>query len=153
MDVLEHTLDITLDEFLERRLMAHLSTSSPDGPKHSPLWFLWEDDRLWFVASRQKRTFPDRIERDPACAVGIVDFDPETGRLHHVGFRGWATVKSLQPDRADRILKRYFRAEKEAWNQDRFGDPQEWGEEMVLIEFVPETVVARDQSYDVPHNE
>lgn len=150
MDVVENSLDIELDQFLDRRLMAHLTTASEEGPRHSPVWFLWEDECLWILANTVERTFPDRIERDPHCAVGIVDFDPTTGRLHHVGFRGRATVEPLNPDRAERLLKRYFQTDKEKWDKDRFGDPHEWGDEMVFIRFVPETVVARDQSYEPP---
>lgn len=150
MDVVEDSLDVALDRFLERRVMAHLTTSSADGPRHSPVWFLWEEECLWILANTAERTFPDRIERDPRCAVGIVDFDPTTGRLHHVGFRGRATVEPLDPDRAERLLERYFRTGSENWNGDRFGDPHEWGEEMVFIRFVPETVLARDQSYEPP---
>lgn len=150
MEIIDHSLDADLEEFLDRRLMAHLTTASEEGPRHSPVWFLWEDECLWILANRQERTFPDRIERDSRCAVGIVDFDPATGRLHHVGVRGRATVEPLDPDRAERLLERYFRTDKDHWNQDRFGDPHEWGDEMVFVRVVPETVVARDQSYQPP---
>lgn len=151
MDVVENTLDADLDAFFERRLMAHLTTVSNDGaPRHSPVWFLREDGHLWILANRAERTFPDRIDREPRCAVGLVDFDPSTGRLHHVGLRGRATVEPLDPDRAERLLRRYFRADKEAWNLDRFGDPREWGDEMVFVRFTPSSVVARDQSYAPP---
>lgn len=150
MDVIEHTIDEDIDEILDRRLMAHLTTTAEEGPRHSPVWFLWEEECLWIIADTSKRTFTDRIERNPACSVGIVDFDPTTGRLHHIGFRGRATVEPLDPDRAERLLERYFRTDKEQWDQERFGDPQEWGDELVFVRFVPETVVARDQSYDLP---
>jgi hypothetical protein len=36
---------------------------------------------------------------------------------------------------------------KDEWDEPFFGDPYEWGEEMVMIRFDPGTVVARDQSY------
>ena len=64
--------------------------------------------------------------------------------------RGTATVEPLEPDRAERLLGRYFRTEKEYWNEERFGDPREWGDQLVFIRFDPETVVARDQSYAPP---
>lgn len=150
MEIVEDTAEVDLDQFLERRLIAHLTTASDNGSRHSPVWFLWEEGSLWILANTTKRSFPDRIERDPRCAVGVVDFDPETGRLQHVGFRGRATVESLDPDRAERLLGRYFQTSKDEWNIERFGDPQEWGDEMVFIRFRPETVVVRDQSYDPP---
>lgn len=153
MEIVENTLDEDLDSFLERRLMAHLTTASPQGPRHSPVWFLWEDGYLWVIADSAQRSFPDRIERDPRCAIGIVDFDATTGRLHHVGFRGRATVEPHDPERAERLLTRYFRADKDRWNRERFGDPHEWGDQMVFVRFDPETVVARDQTYDPPRED
>lgn len=150
MEIVENTLDVELEKFLNRRLMAHLTTASDDAPRHSPVWYLWEDHSLWILANRNERTFPDRIERNPSCAVGIVDFDPDIGRLNHVGFRGQATLEPLDSARAERLLKRYFQAEKKQWNQERFGDPQEWGDEMIFVRFDPETVVARDQSFVPP---
>lgn len=150
MEIVENTLDVDLGTFLDRRLMAHLATTSPAGGRHAPVWYLWEDESIWIIADSSKRTFPDRIERDPRCAIGIVDFEPSTGRLQHVGFRGTASIEPHDPDRAERLMKRYFRADKDRWNRDRFGDPQEWGDDMVFVRFEPETVVARDQSYELP---
>ena len=51
------------------------------------------------------------------------------------------------PERAERLLTGYLGSDREKWDEVRFGDPHEWGEEMVLLRFVPGTVVARDQSY------
>ncbi len=150
MEILDNTLDTQLEAFFTRRLMAHLSTVGEGGARHAPLWFLWEDDAIWMIADRSQRTFPDRIERDPRCAIGIVDFDPDVGRLHHVSMRGRAKIEPLDPDRAERLLQRYFRAPKNEWNRDRFGAPQTWGEAFVFVKFDPSTVRARDQSYDVP---
>lgn len=31
-----------LDDLLQRPLFAHLSTVHEDGPRESPVWFLWE---------------------------------------------------------------------------------------------------------------
>jgi Pyridoxamine 5'-phosphate oxidase len=77
-----------MDEFLARPLFAHLATASPDGPRESPVWFLWEDGALWIIASRVDDSFPARIERAARCAIGIVDFDRCTGKANHIGFRG-----------------------------------------------------------------
>lgn len=151
METVDNTMTTDLGAFLDRRLMAHLSTVSPEGyPRHAPVWFLWEDEVVWIIADRSQRSFPDRIEDQPNCALGIVDFEPTTGRLHHVGMRGTASIEALDPDRAERLMGRYFRAEKDAWNTDRFGDPQEWDDSLVFIRFEPETVVMRDQSYTPP---
>ena len=148
MEIVEHTLDTDLDSSLDRPLFAHLSTvSSEDAPRDTPVWFLWEEEFLWVIANTDQRTVDDRIEDDPRVAVGIVDFDVETGLVEHVGIRGRAAVVPHDPDRAERLLQRYLGSDKDTWDTERFGDPQEWGEAMVLLRITPETVVARDQSY------
>jgi len=34
--------DFDADEFLQKPLLAHLATASGDGPRESPVWFVWE---------------------------------------------------------------------------------------------------------------
>lgn len=48
---------IDLDEFLARPLVAHLATASPDGPRESPVWFLWEQGSIWLVGTTRD-SFP-----------------------------------------------------------------------------------------------
>jgi hypothetical protein len=93
---------VELDEFLARPLFAHIATVLDGAPRDSPVWFLWEDEAIWIIASRATDTFPDRIEREPRCAIGIVDFDPACGLVQHVGFRGRATVEPFDAERAVR---------------------------------------------------
>jgi general stress protein 26 len=148
MEIVENTLDVELDEFLARPLFAHIATVSTEGaPRDTPVWFLWEDGYFWIIANTDQRTVHKRIEHDSRVGVGIVDFDGETGLVEHVGIRGQAAVVSHDPDRAERLLQRYLGSDKETWDGERFGDPQQWGEAMVFLRIDPETVVARDQSY------
>jgi nitroimidazol reductase NimA-like FMN-containing flavoprotein (pyridoxamine 5'-phosphate oxidase superfamily) len=147
MEVIEDTLDADLDEFLSRPLFCFLGTVSADGdPRVSPLWFLWEDGAAWIVADSRK-TYPDRVERHPETALAVVDFDRTTGRVQHVGMRGRATVEPHDPERVIRLLTPYLGPDMDEWDESRFPDPHEWGEEMATIRFEPDTVVARDQSY------
>ena len=139
---------VDVEEFLARPLFAHLSTASPEGPRDSPVWFLWEEHALWILGSRTTDTFPLRIERDPRCAVGIVDFDRTSGRVQHVGLRGRATVERFDADRARRLLSRYLGGDQSAWD-DRFLRTLQGRDQELLVRFVPETAVARDVSYDV----
>jgi hypothetical protein len=133
-----------LDEFLRRPLFAHLATSSEFGPRESPVWFLWEDEAIWLIGNSHDR-FPKRIEADPRCAIGIVDFDLRRGLLQHVGMRGTAVAVPLDDDRLYRLLRRYLGDDRSAWDQ--------WFKEQVIdgldlmVRFVPGTVVANDQSY------
>jgi nitroimidazol reductase NimA-like FMN-containing flavoprotein (pyridoxamine 5'-phosphate oxidase superfamily) len=142
---------VDLDEFLSQPLFAHLATASDDGPRESPVWFLWEEGALWILGSRRTDSFPARIEGEPRCAVGVVDFDVTTGLVQHVGFRGRATVEELDRERAKRLLARYLGTD-EAWWDPRFretlGDP-----DTVFVRFGPDTAVTRDVSYSPPQEE
>jgi hypothetical protein len=141
---------VDLDEFLSRPLLAHLATASDKGPCESPVWFLWEDGAIWILGSRKTDTFPARLERDPRCAIGIVDFDLTTGLVQHLGFRGRATVEKLDAQRERRLLARDLGAEEARWDsrfRESIGDA-----ESVFVRFQPETAVARDVSY-LPSND
>jgi len=135
-----------LNKLLARPLFAHLATVSESGPRESPVWFLWEDEALWIIGNNQTDTFPKRIELDPRCAIGIVDFDVSSGMVQHAGFRGRAHLELHDRDRMMRLLNRYM------------GEVKEWDRRFVkilddtnytFIKFIPETVVVRDQSYKV----
>lgn len=135
-----------LEEFLSRRLFAHLSTASEKGPRESPVWFSWEEESLWIIGDSAD-TFPRRIGKEPRCAVGIVDFDPSTGLVQHAGFRGRATVEPFDRDRARRLFSRYLGEDQTKWDvmfREALDDT-----DLVFVRFTPETVVARDQSYSV----
>ena len=133
-----------LDEFLARPLFAHLATASADGPRESPVWFLWEHDTIWPIANSTD-SFPKRVAIESRCALGFVDFNVEDGFLQHVGMRGTASVEPLDHDRLYRLLRRYLGEDRSAWNQ-------QFREAVVdqldlMIRFEPQSVVMRDQSY------
>ncbi len=136
-----------IDELLSRPLFAHLATASESVPRESPVWFLWENDALWIIGNYRTDSFPSRLEREPRCAVGIVDFNISTGLVRHVGFRGKALIQPHDQDRAKRLLSRYLGAQTEKWDA-RFvkvlGDA-----DYIFVRFQPETAVVRDQSYMV----
>lgn len=139
-----------LNELLTRPLFAHLATSSEFGPRESPVWFLWEDESIWIIGNYKTDTFPKRLEHEPRCALGIVEFDRANGLVQHVGFRGRAQLKPHDRKRLQRLLSRYLGEQMDDWDE-RFrkilGDA-----DYVFICFVPETVVVRDQSFIVKRN-
>lgn len=135
-----------LAELLARPLFAHLATASDEGPRESPVWFLWEDGALWVIGNRRTDSFPKRIEREPRCAIGIVDFDPSTGLVRHAGFRGRARLTPHDPARMERLLKRYM-GDRDAWDP-RFVKILD-DTDYIFIRFEPETAVVRDQSYEL----
>lgn len=146
MEIVEDTLDAELEEFLARPLFCHLGTLSENGPRVSPLWFLWEDGAIWIIATLSNKTFPDRIEDDPRTAISIIDFNPESGRVEHVGLRGRATVEQFEGDRGERLLTQYCGEDEPEWDEMFRGLGDE-AERYAFVRFVPETVVERDQSY------
>lgn len=144
MEIIRGKRSFDLDEFLNKPLFAHLSTASSEGPRESPVWFFWEDKCLWVIGTPED-TFPLRIDKNPNCAIGIVDFDPATGKVLHAGFRGKATIEPFNFELAKRLFAKYLGSNEKDWDS-RFKnqDPKN-----VFIRFVPETVVVRDQSYNV----
>ena len=143
MEVIPGNKSFDLDEFLKKPLFAHLSTVSEEGPRESPVWFYWENESIYIIGTPSSDSFPGRIEKNSKSAIGIVDFDHTTGKVMHAGFRGHATVERFDKDIATRLLKRYLGPDEDKWDQ-RF---QGLGSSNVLIRFVPETVVVRDQSF------
>ncbi|WP_139365753.1 pyridoxamine 5'-phosphate oxidase family protein [Shouchella patagoniensis] len=135
---------IFMEDILSRPLFAHLSSASDGSPRDSPVWFLWEEGSLWILGNYKTDSFPKRIETEPRCAIGIIDYHVKTGLVHHVGFRGTAELEPQVASKVKRLLNRYM-GEEERWDP-RFhavsGDSN-W----VFIKFTPETVVVKDQSY------
>lgn len=135
-----------LDDLLQRPLFAHLSTIHEDGPRESPVWFLWEEGVIWILGNTQTDSFPARVENEPRCALGIVDFHPATGFVQHAGIRGCGSLFAHDRTQVSRLFCKYMGA-PERWDS-RFTkvlDDPAW----VLVRIIPETVVVRDQSYDL----
>lgn len=133
-----------LVEFLSRPLYAHLAHNSESGPRESPVWFHWDGAAIWIIGGA---TFPANLKRDPRCALGIVDWQPTTGRSHHVGIRGMATVEPYDVQIARMIFRRYFGPNEADWDR-RFDDVFTDASGLELVRIIPETVVVRDQSYE-----
>lgn len=145
-DLDEESARRLMEEVLARPLFAHLATASEHGPRESPVWFLWEGGALWVIGNYQTDSFPKRIEREPRCAVGVVNFDAATGLVQHVGFRGRASLEAHDAERMKRLLGRYM-GEPENWDSrfaEILGDAN-----YIFIRFEPETAVVRDQSYEL----
>jgi hypothetical protein len=136
-----------LEEFLARPLYAHLAHNSEGGPRESPVWFHWDGEALWIIGGQ---SFPANLKRDPRCAIGIVDWDPQTGLSHHVGLRGRAEVRPFDVAMARTIFGKYFGPDEGDWDR-RFDDVFTGESGLELVRFVPETVVVRDQSYKPTH--
>ena len=145
MELVENSLECSLDTFLDRPLFCFVAALSRTGkPRISPLWYLWEDDSIWIIGDTVGKSYVSRIERRPETAVAIVDFDVHSGLVQHVGMRGESAVVPLEEGRVFRLLRRYLGPDEDEWDP-RFAelDPERWA----FLRFDPETVVARDQSF------
>lgn len=137
-------MDFAPDEVFAKALMAHLATASPEGPRDSPVWFLWEDGAIWLIGSSDD-SFPARLRAEPRCAINVVEFDAGRGILRHVGIRGTAEILPLDRARLERLLMRYLGSDKAEWNA--------WFQETIvapldlMIRIVPGSMIAKNMSY------
>lgn len=144
MRIVENTLHEPLDEVLSLPLFCFVGTVSRDGePRVSPLWYLWEEERMWILADRTK-TYYTRLQRQPKTAIAVVDFDPVDARVRHIGMRGTSELVDVEPDRVKRKLTRYLGGDEDQWDPMFHDlDTDRWK----FLAFTPETIVARNQSY------
>ena len=102
-------------ELLSRPLMANLATVCDEGPRNSPVWFIWEDGAVWMLGSKDASSIR-RLQSDPRCAVEIVHFDNNAGILLHLGMRGAATVEAMDTGLFRRLLAKYLGSDEDYWN-------------------------------------
>jgi len=135
------------ERVLTKPLMANLATIGTDGPRNAPVWFLWEKETLFMLASKGNSTVK-RLEADPRCAVEIVDYDNSAGRLLHLGLRGMASVDPMNPALFKRLLQKYLGPDETNWNPwfiktiARIDDP-----DGRLIQLSPDSVFTNNVSY------
>lgn len=136
--------DFEIESLLDKPLIAHLASSQERAPRGSPLWFLFEDQKIWLFGT-EIDSFIKRLQVEPRCALTIVDFDLDRGVLRHVGVRGKATVTSADSTRLNRFVGKYLGNDAEKWNQwfvTNIVDPLN---RMVQVDL--EAVVAKDVSF------
>ena len=135
------------DDVLYLPLMANLATAGPEGPRNSPVWFIWEEAALWMLADANSGSVR-RLEQDPRCAVEIVHFLNEDGILLHLGLRGRASVEMSSAERFRRLLAKYLGHDEAYWNAwfveniARIDDPN--GR---MIRLKPDTMYTSNGSY------
>jgi hypothetical protein len=136
--------DFDIELVLDKPVMAHLSSYCPEAPRDSPVWFLWEEERVWLFGTAED-SFVKRLEREPRCTIGIVDFSLEDGILRHVGLRGEARIDNICAQRRDCFVGRYLGHDSTLWNpwfKKNIVDPLD-----VMMEIIPHSIVAKDVSF------
>lgn len=129
---------------LNKPLMIHLATTCEEGPRSSPLWFLYEDSKIWLFGI-QNDSFIKRLQGESRCALSTVDFDLENGVLLHVGIRGVATLQSVDQNRLERFVSKYLGANTKSWNDWFVQNIVAPLDVMVAIE--TQSIVAKDVSF------
>ena len=103
------------EDVLRLPLMAMVGTVSEDGaPRIAPVWFAWEEGALWML-SDEDGSSARRVAQDPRVSVEIVEYDNAGGVLRHLGLRGRAEVRPMDPALFRRLLRRYL-GPQENWN-------------------------------------
>lgn len=136
--------DFEIEYVLNKPLMAHLASSQEGIPRGSPLWFLYEDQKIWLFGI-DTDSFIKRLQVEPRCALTIVDFDLDRGVLRHVGVRGKATVTSANSARLNRFVGKYLGNDAEKWNEWFVTNIVNPLNRMVQVDL--EAVVAKDVSF------
>lgn len=123
--------------------MIHLATIYDDGPRDSPLWFLYEEEKIWLFG-RDRDSFIKRLQTDPRCAMSVVDFNLESGLLLHVGIRGMAALHPVDREKLKRFVSKYL-GDETSWNRWFFEEVVEPINAMVEVQ--AKTIVAKDVSF------
>ncbi len=136
--------DFDIGLVLEKPLMAHLSTIEQGNPRDSPVWFIWEESHIWIFGTDQD-SFIKRLNKNPHCAVGIVDFHLQEGILRHVGIRGEASINEIDRERLHRFLSKYLGTNSNEWNNWFMKNIVKTLNTMVQV--IPKSIVAKDVSF------
>jgi PPOX class probable F420-dependent enzyme len=104
-----------IQAFLDAPRHAIAAVVQPDGaPQLSPIWFLYENERLYFSTSLGSAKFR-QLRRDPRIALCIDAGHPDARAVSISGTAELITDDS--PERADlewRILRRYHESDEDA---------------------------------------
>jgi general stress protein 26 len=135
-------LDFDPQLVLSKPLMIHLSSTRNGSPRSSPLWFIYEENKVWLFGS-QIDSFVKRLQDEPECALSLVDFDLDHGVLLHVGIRGSVIFNEVDQMRLQRFLIKYLGKYKHnEWFIQEVVEPLN-----VMLEVNQQSIIARDVSY------
>ncbi len=131
-----------LEASLARPLVARVATS---GPRVRPVWFLWEEERFWWLTGPWS-ALPRQLEADPRVALVVDDCDLATGEVRQVVAHGQAQVHPFDVALARRKLVRYLGGDETRWDS-RFRETLDGVDEARLVRLAPQRLIARDLSY------
>src|SRR3990167_4189960 len=127
---------------LSKPLMIHLASTYNGTPRSSPLWFIYEEDKVWLFGCHSD-SFIKRLQDEPECALSLVDFDLDHGVLLHVGIRGNVIFHEVDKMRLQRFLVKYLGDKKHnEWFIQEVVAPLN-----VMLEVCQTSIIAKDVSY------
>jgi nitroimidazol reductase NimA-like FMN-containing flavoprotein (pyridoxamine 5'-phosphate oxidase superfamily) len=135
---------LDLAAFLARPLVAHLATA---GPTVHPIWFLWEQERFWWLTGGWSQ-LPARLDADPRAALVIDSCDLASGEVLQVAVSGVAEVVPFDAERARRKLVRYLGDDEARWDE-RFRSGTFNAPSVRFVALAPRRLRARDLSFNV----
>jgi hypothetical protein len=131
--------------FLRRPLIARLATSSENGPRVRPIWYLFDEAGFWWITGRWS-SIDATLRRDPRVELVVDTCDLERGEVLQVRARGRAELRPFDPGRAQAWGERYMGPDRARWGRfqlEVFEDPSA---RFALLE--PAWLWARDLSWD-----
>ena len=66
------SIDEQIERVLESRLSVHIATAVNDRPHVAPVWFIYENGRVWFITGGKK---VENIRKNPRVALSIERYD------------------------------------------------------------------------------
>ncbi|MET7989975.1 pyridoxamine 5'-phosphate oxidase family protein [Amycolatopsis sp. NPDC005232] len=134
-----------VDEFLAQPLTARVATN---GPTVRPTWYLWEDHTFWILSGPWSR-LPAHVRASPRLALTVDVCDLATGLVRQVVASGPAAVVAFDVPRGRRKLARYLGSDEQRWDPRFQAYLNEAERGTVWVRLAPETLRAKDLSYEV----
>jgi hypothetical protein len=133
-----------LDAFLGRALVARLATRGQAGPTVRPIWYLWEDQRFWWLTGSWSKL--ERVlSQDSRVALVVDSCDLNSGEILQVNARGSARLEPFDADRARRWGARYLGSDERHWGRFRTGVFDNPSSRFIVLD--PGLLTARDLSF------
>lgn len=109
-----HCAAMDVEDFLAQPLVARVAANGPNGPTVRPVWFLYEEEVLWWLTGSYSR-LGTWLEVDPRVQVVIDSCDLVAGEVLSVTMSGEARVRPFEAGLASRKLSKYLGPDPERW--------------------------------------
>jgi hypothetical protein len=133
-----------LYSFLRRPLVARLATTGRAGPSVRPIWYLWEEQRFWWLTGSWSK-LEHLLEHDRRVALVVDSCDLQSGEILQVNARGLGRLQPFDAERARRWGRRYLGPDESHWRRFRGGVFEDQTTRFAVLD--PIALTARDLSF------